>query len=350
MQRKTRVTIKDVALRAGTSAATVSYVLNDVKGRYITPEMRKNVEDAAKELGYVKSMAASRLKGKRMGVVSFLTPQFDNHFFMEIFFAIEKIANEKGYVLSVCNTFDDPQHERTVLERMNQLWTDAVLIIPTHQGAENTSYLRTHGIPFVSIERPLAEIQDYDFISSDNFLASYRMTQYLIKKGHTRIALAYWDSKIINLDERLAGYRQALEENGISYDENLVFRTKLTQRTEELSHAEGERITKEVLKDPSISAVFYSQYVLAEGGIRYLRQAGKKIPEDISVCVLGGPRWTQVSPIRFTHIAQPGAAMGEMAAEIIFSKLENRLDKSYKQEKLDCTLVEGDSVKDIREI
>lgn len=346
VQKKKRVTIKDVAQLAGTSVATVSYVLNKVEGRYITPEMRTNVENAAAELGYVKSLAASRLKGKEMGVIAFLTPQFDNHFFLEVFFAIEEIANQKGYVLSVCNTCDDPLYEKRVIERLNQLWIDACLIIPTYKGVENAQYLQQHGIPFVSIERPLPGLMEYDFISSDNFDAAYQMTKHMIEQGHNRIALVYWDSLILNLDERLAGYRKALEDHGIAYEENLVYRTKLSERTEILTHAEGRRLTEEILLDPSVTAIFYSQYVLAEGGVRLLREKGRRIPEEISVGILGAPKWVSMSENNFTHILQPGKEIGKKAAEIIFSKLEKQAVEPI-QETIACTLNLGSTVKKI---
>ena len=340
MQKPSRVTIKDVALRAGTSAATVSYVLNDVKGRYISPEMRKNVEDAAREMGYVKSLAASRLKGKKMGVVAFLTPQFDNEFFLDIFFAIEQIASQKGYILSVCNTFDDPNYEKTVIQRMNQLWIDACWVIPTHAGMENITYLKDHGIPFVSIERPLVGLDDYDFISSDNFDAAYQMTKHLIEKGHKRIALAYWETRISNLDERLLGYKKALEDHNIPFDELLV------KRTENIDLSDGARITEEILAEKSATAIFYSQYVLAEGGVKYLREQNISIPDDISIAVMGGPKWVELSDVKFTHILQPGTAIGERVAEIMFDKLEGN-ETVYVQEKLLCKLSEGNSVKDL---
>jgi len=342
-----RVTIKDVATLANTSVATVSYVLNNSQTRYITPAMRKTVEDAARDLGYVKSMVASGLKGKKMGVISFLTPQFDNHFFMEIFFAIERIANRKGYTLTVCNTFDDPVHERIAIERMSRLWVDACLVIPTHKGAENSAYLRAHKIPVVSIERPLTGTDDkYDFISSDNFGAAYDMTEYLIKNGHTRIAIAYWESLITNLGERLEGYRQALKDYGIGFDESLVKRTTLVNRTEDSTQGEGYRLTQEILQDPTVTAVFYSQYVLAEGGIKYMRQHKIQIPGDMSVGVLGGPKWVEMSEVKFAHIMQPGALIGEKAAEIIFAKLEGE-SPGFVQEKIPCTLYPGDSVRDL---
>jgi len=340
VQKVKRTTIKDVALRAGTSIATVSYVLNNSKNRYITAEMRKAVEDAARELGYVKSAVASGLKGKGMGVIAFLTPQFDNHFFLDVFFAIEKVANSKGYVLSVCNTFDDPVYEKIVIERMQQLWVDAYVIIPTHKGTENTEYIRIHTIPYVAVERPLDGLDDYNFISSDNFQAAYDVTMHFINKGHKRIALAYWDTPITNLHERLDGYKQALRDNNIPFDERLV------KVTSGITHNDGVRVTKEILEDASITAIFYSQYILAEGGIKFLHKSRIAIPEKISVGVLGGPKWVEMSEKSFAHMLQPGTTIGNKAAEIIFAELEGSQSGNV-QEKLPSELHTGNSIKDI---
>lgn len=340
MQKVKRTTIKDVALRAGTSIATVSYVLNNSKNRYITAEMRKAVEDAARELGYVKSAVASGLKGKGMGVIAFLTPQFDNHFFLDVFFAIEKVANSKGYVLSVCNTFDDPVYEKIVIERMQQLWVDAYVIIPTHKGTENTEYIRAHNIPYVAVERPLDGLDGYNFISSDNFQASYDMTTHFINKGHKRIALVYWDTPITNLYERLDGYRQAMLDNNLPFDEDLV---KVTLG---ITHDDGVRVTKEILEDESITAIFYSQYILAEGGIKFLHKSKIAVPEQISVGVLGGPKWVEMSEKSIAHMLQPGAAVGNKAAGIIFAELEGLQCRNI-QEKLVSELNAGNSIKDL---
>ena len=341
----TRVTIKDVAALAGTSTATVSYVLNNSKERYITAQMRARVEDAVKSLGYVKSAVASGLKGKKMGVIAFLTPQFDNHFFLEIFFAIEEIANEMGYVLSVCNTFDDPTHEKEVLDRMEGLLVDAYIIIPTRNGTENIERLEKNGVPYVCVERPV-DIGRYDFVSSDNYKAGYDITSHLINMGHRRIALSYWDSPIVNLKERLDGYKKALLDNDILYDESLV------KVSSDISIEIGENVTREILIDKSITAIFYSQYLLGEGGIRYLKNNGISIPERVSICVLGAPKWAEMFSPTITHIHQPGEAIGKKAAEIIFSKLKinekMNLDGGEKFVKqIDGTMIYGGSVKKI---
>ena len=104
-------TLKDVAERAGTTAATVSYILNGSTKRYVSEDMRRRVEAAAKELNYVKSSAASSLKGKKRKIIAVLVPQFANQMFTELVLGVERVADRYGYILSICNTFDDPQRE-----------------------------------------------------------------------------------------------------------------------------------------------------------------------------------------------------------------------------------------------
>ncbi|MCD8171163.1 MAG: LacI family transcriptional regulator, partial [Clostridiales bacterium] len=98
-------TLKDVAERAGTTAATVSYILNGSTKRYVSEDMRRRVEAAAKELNYVKSSAASSLKGKKRKIIAVLVPQFANQMFTELVLGVERVADRYGYILSICNTF-----------------------------------------------------------------------------------------------------------------------------------------------------------------------------------------------------------------------------------------------------
>jgi len=340
--RAKRTTIKDVAKLAGTSVATVSYVFGNAQNRYITREMRERVVDAARELGYVKNSLASGLKGKNIGIIAVLTPQFENHFFVSIIGAIESIANEKGYVLSTCNTFDDPGRERDLIERMLKLNVDGYLIIPTHLGAENTEQIRAYGIPCVSIERPLDEVTEYDFISSDNFHSTYQLTNEIVARGHKRIALAYWDTPISNLKERLYGYKQSLADAGLDFDPDLVLSASIT-------HQEGARVTTRILSDPTITATLYGHYLLAEGGIKYMREEEISIPERMSVALVGRPKWLEMSEMQFAHVSQPSVEIGRVAAEILFDKLQtgNRQKTAGIHKKIPGIVRLGQSIKSL---
>lgn len=341
-KKKRLTTIADVAKLAGTSIATVSYVLNDDKDRYVRDELRERVLEATKQLNYVKSSLASSLKGKKRGIIAVLTPQFENPFFMSIFVAIEKIANQYGYVLSTCNTFDDPEHEETVLRRMISLRADGYIIIPTANGTENTRYIRELGLPFVAVERTLDGVSKYDFISSDNFGAGYSLTKHLIDMGHRNIAFIYWDTKVTNLHEREAGYCKAMLDSGLEVHTQNMFKGDIT-------HEDGARLTEKALTECHVTAIIYGQYLLAEGGIKAIKRMGLKIPADISVALIGCPVWTHMSDIKYVCAVQPGAEMGEKAARVLMNRIiGSNIPPEPIQIKLPCSLNFGESVKDLR--
>jgi len=315
-------TLKDVATKAGTTVATASFVLNGAKNRYISDELRSRVEKAAAELNYVKHGAASSLKGEKTGIIAVLSPQYGNPYFSQIFESIECIVRERGYVLATLNTFDDPKREKYAIEQMARLRVDGFLIIPTIEGGKNTEYIRKLDLPLVAIERPLNGIDEgeYDFISSDNLGGTYTLTKYALEQGHKKIALAHWESEIsdsiVNLRDRKVGYLNALAESGI-VDESLIFEG-------DIKREEGMRITENILNRGDITAIVYAHYILAEGGIQYLREKNIRIPEDISVMFLGSPFWVDMVETDFAHMIQPGWEVGKQATLALIDKIEKQ--------------------------
>jgi len=319
-------TLKDVANRAETTIATASFVLNGAKKRYIADELRQRVEKAAADLNYVKHGAASSLKGEKTGIIAVLSPQYGNPYFSNIFESIERILHESGYVLATLNTFDDPKREKYAINQMARLRVDGFLVIPTIAGGENTEHIRKLDLPLVAIERPLNGVDEseYDFISSDNLGAAYTLTKHALQNGHRRIALAYWESEIssniFNLRDRKIGYVNALAEYGIESDVSLIFEGDITRE-------EGARITERILQQKDITAIVYAHYILAEGGIQYLRKRNIRIPKDISIMFLGSPSWTDMIGIDFAHIIQPGWEVGRQSALALIDRIEGRKGK-----------------------
>ncbi len=218
------VTLKEVAKRAHTSTATVSYVINGGKGRYVSDELRGRVMEAARELNYVKSALASGLKGKQRGVIAVTVPQFDNIFFTRLVLAVEQVAAQQGYLVTVSNTFDEPDRENKVIESLIQQRVDGIILIPNEKSGCNYENLRRLGIPMVIAERPLLD-GEYDYVLMDNFEAAYLATSHLVKRGHRQIAFLTWDARAASLKERLRGYQAALQEQGIPIDRRLSSRS-----------------------------------------------------------------------------------------------------------------------------
>ena len=338
--KKKYTTLKDVAELAGTSIATVSYILNDSTKRYVSTELKEKVLQAAKELNYMKSAVASSLKGKDRGILSVLVPQFDNPFFTRIVMEIEETAHRYGYFISITSTVDDMERERKVIRKMIEQRVDGLIISPTIQGTENTDHLRNLGIPYVILERPLVGVNQYDFVGSDNFNSGYLAAKHLIENNHSRIGFVGWDT-FINVQDRKPGYLDAMEKHDLKVEQQWI-------QQGELGADSGYRLTERCLES-ELTAIVFGHHSLAEGGIRLLRERGVSVPEDISIVIIGTPNWAQMNVPRLTCINQGEQQIGATAVEILMNNILGETDvEIYQTEIIQCEVLVGESVKKLK--
>jgi LacI family transcriptional regulator len=333
---KRSATIKDVAARARTSAATVSYVLNN-RERYLRPELRARVLRAAAEIGYVKNAAASSMKGKRRGILAVVVAQFGNTFFTRMCVDIVSIAREAGFVVSLCNNDEDPGQERVIVERLISQRIDGCILSPALSLGENAELLRRHRIPCVILERALPDTPEaYDFVGHDNFQTGYLATRHLLEAGHRRIAFSGWNSPIPNVGERVGGYRAALREFGIPESRQFIL-------TSELSEAGGYRMAGQLLQN-GVSAIVFGHHDTAKGSLLYFQDRGIRWPDDISFVVIGTPEWTGVLRPRVTCVLRPEREMAAAAAHLLLNRVMD-VDAPPARKLFESTLLDGDSVR-----
>lgn len=329
---------------ANTSAATVSYILNNTKRRYVSDELRTRVLDAAKALHYNKSVIASSLKGKRRKIIALLIPQFSNIFFNRIAMGVETAARERGYLVLICNTHDDPEIERLTVEKIIAERVDGLLISPSVQGYNNIEFLRHLNLPYVSVERPIENIDDYDLVACDNYQLGYQATEHLIQYGHKKIAYIDWLSRVSNLQDRRTGYRECLAHYGLPYDPDIV-------RDGSFSAESGYEITRTLWEENrGVTAIIYAVNVPASGGIAYLHDAHLKVPKDVSIVIIGTPEWTKLHYPPLTCMDQNENEIGKMATEILIDKIEKTTLKTlprFVKMKIPVQMIPGRSVRKI---
>ncbi len=334
-------TLKDVAKLAGTTAATVSYVLSEKEGRYISQDMRARVLKAVEETGYVKSSAASSLKGKKRGIIAVLVPQFSNQFFTRMILAIEAEVEKEGYVLSICNTFDEPGREMDIINRMLQHRVDGYILIPTVRGAKNTEKLRQMDVPIVVADRPLEGETGYHLVTTDNYQCSCLATEHLLEKGHRRIAYIDWESGIADLERRRQAFLDTALKAGISGSETVIL-------SGGFSEEDGYAMTDRLLEEhKEITAIFYGYNIQAKGGVNCLTERGRRIGEDISVILIGSPEWAVVGENCFTHIEQKEYELGRSAARLLLDTINGTKKKEKEEIRLKGSLWKGTSVAEI---
>jgi LacI family transcriptional regulator len=335
---KQYVTLKDVAQLAGTTAATVSYVLNKKEGRYISAETREKVQAAAKELDYIKCNGASSLKGKARKLIAILVPQFQNQFFTRIIVGAEEVFVKHGYDMVICNTLDNPKREKEIIRRMLEQRVDGVLLTPTAEGLKNTATLRRLGVKMVLVDRPLEGADDFYWVTTNNYECGYKGAAYLMEKGHKQIAYIGWKPNIADLNKRREAVLDAAKKNGLD-EKNILIREG------EFSADEGYRLTAEVLdNNPEVSAFFYGFNIQALGGVKCLSDRRVEIPAEKSVLIIGCPEWAVTGRNDFTRVDMGDYELGKNAAEVLMDMIRHPKKKLDKHTIRTCNLVEGDSV------
>jgi LacI family transcriptional regulator len=331
-------TLKDVAKRAGTTAATVSYVLSGSKKRYVSEDMRRRVEEAARELNYVKSTAASSLKGKKKKIIAVLVPQFTNQFFTQLVLGVEKIADQYGYILSICNTFDNPERELEIINRMQEQRVDGYIIAPSNNGGLNTQQIRKRGIPLVVVDRSIDIEEAYFSVAVQNYGSVYKAVDYLLKRQHRNIAFIGWKADFGGLNQREKAYHDLMEAYGIPRAKQVVYNG-------EFSEESGVDLTRRLLMEhPETTAILYAYNIQAKGGIDYLAKQGIEAGRDLSIIIVGAPDWAQTGNNHFTCVDLNSEGLGTMAAEMLFDILNHDNPVVPYNKIQESTLIEGNSI------
>ncbi|UIX29215.1 LacI family DNA-binding transcriptional regulator [Streptomyces sp. GQFP] len=278
-----RATVKDVAARAGVSAATVSRVLG---GTYpVAAVTRIRVQRALRDLDYVVDANARSLGRATNNTVAFVVNNVTGPSFAHIAQGVEQQATAEGRLCLVCTTHHDPARELAVINLMREQRAEAVILVGgavrtpeyTDRMIKLARSLDAEGSRLVLCGRSsLGPGVPETVVEYDNEGGAFSMTSYLLSLGHERIALVGAERHSI-AGGRLSGYRRALESRGLSYDPDVVVPGQYTREA-------GYRGTRELLdKGAEFTAVFAMTDMVAVGVYKALREAGLRVPDDVSV-------------------------------------------------------------------
>src|ERR671925_487277 len=257
-------TIREVAESAGVSYATVSHVINNT--RFVSQETRERVQAAMDALNYRPNALARSLRQGKTNTMGLVLPDSANPFFAEISRSIEDEDFKQGYSVFLCNTELDTQRELFYVDVLSKKQVDGIIFVAAGDQADSIDFLNRQNMPVVMIDRDLPNVQ-VDVVLTDHQLGGILATRHLIELGHRRIACIAGPSSITPSAERITGYRKALEEAGVSYDEALILRGDY--------HAQsGMEITHSILNmSPRPTAIFASNDLMALGALRAAAEA-----------------------------------------------------------------------------
>ena len=314
-----RLTIADIARAANVSIPTVSKVVN---GRPdVAASTREHVQRVIDERGYVTGRAARALRHGSSGLVDVAVEALDSEYVCEIISGIEEALEPCGLRLVLSMTDGKPKRERQWVNKVTDGSTDgAILVLACRQSDQSEEFSR-RGIPFVVVDKQ-GETGPYaPSMSATNLAGGRAATQHLLSFGHRRIAVIGGPIDMRCSQERIAGYRTALDSAGIAFDAALV-----RHGTFHLEAGEQETKALLALPDPP-TAIFAGSDLQALGVYNALHTAGVSVPSDVSVVGFDDvPLAANTSP-RLTTVRQPLAEMGRMATNMLVQLLKGkRLD------------------------
>jgi LacI family transcriptional regulator, repressor for deo operon, udp, cdd, tsx, nupC, and nupG len=329
--------IDDVAKLAGVSTATVSRALRGSPA--VTEPTRERVTAAAAALGYIASPTASRLAGGRTGSVGVVVPWITRWFFATVVAAVEATLYQAGWEVLLYNLGGRAHTRRRVL-RPDAMCkrVDAAILVAVPLTDEEAAALATFERPGVTVSAG-TDVPGWPSIHIDDVAAARTATEHLIALGHTRIAhISGKPSEELEFTTHLRrrkGYQDALRDAGLAPDLSLDVDADLT-------FAGGARATRELLHRGELpTAIFAVCDEMAMGAIRELRQAGLRVPEDVSV--IGIDDHDLAPALGLTTVAQPVAEQGGNAALTVLAPLLGGPRPAATVEYLPTTLVVRDS-------
>jgi len=311
------VTILDIARDAGVSKSTVSLVLQG--SDLIKNETAERVREAAQRLGYVYNRQAAELRRRTTNRVGVVINDLTNPFFAEVLVGLERTLVDAGYVVFMAHTNESLSRQQDVLTAMREQSTAGIAICPAlGSDASLVETVNGWGIPLVVMIRSLAG-SAYDFSGADNIAGVRLSVRHLLSKGHRRIGFVGGESGVV-MDQRLAGYRAALEEAGIAFDERLVFHIR--------PNREGGYLAMKSLlgAEPRIEAAACYNDLVAFGAMSALGERGLRAGEHFALMgfdnVLAA---AHANPPLSTVDVRP-SELGEQAAALLLHRIEHPAD------------------------
>lgn len=328
-----KVTIYDVAEKAGVSIATVSKVINNTGNMRETT--RKNIKKVMAELNYQPNIMASALMGKGTKTIGLLVPDISNPLFSELAKIIEDRAHESDYSVIICSTDDNKEKELKYLEVLRKKQVDGFIVGSSFKDKSKLNDLVDESIPLVMLTQDDDEIKGSK-VAIDDYRGGYIATEHLLKLGHERIFIIA--EKAYSSSMRIEGYKGALKDWGVEVDENIIARisASIEGGTDTFLNLYKEN------KDNNPTAIFTSNDQIATGVLIAAQQLSIAVPEDLSIIGFDDTILGKTAHPPLSTVAQPINDIGKEVVDILIEEIETE-KKSIKRIIHEPTLIIRDT-------
>lgn len=316
---KAKATLKQIAKELNVSVSTVSKALND--SPEISLQTKTRIKEYAKLKNYKPNIIGLNLKNRKTKTIGVIIPDILNSFFAKVFSGIEKIADQRGYNVIMCISNESLDKERNTMEMLSNGTIDGFILSISEEAQKNEEFnhfkdIINEGTPIVMFDRTSDEVI-CDKVIVDDFDSALNATQHLINIGCKNIALFSSSDNLSIGKLRAEGYLQALRNNNIEINPNLIIRTD--------SEDDVKEQIERVFDNNKIDGIFALDENDSVAALRVGLTKGYKIPEELSIIgfadgILASRR---LSPSLST-ISQYGVEIGEAAVNLLINRLESK--------------------------
>lgn len=335
-RRYMNVTIKDVAKAAGVSVATVSRVLNN--SATVSEAATKQVNSAISELGYSPNFLGRNLRKCETNVILAVIPSTEQTFYSDIIRGMQNSAAEHGYDILLSTSNSTYSIEMRLLNMLFNRTVDAAILLGTQLDAETLNNLNNRYYVALCCER--VEGAEVLTVNVDDENGAYSAVKELIYCGHTKIGIISTEGKALSSFDREKGYKRALAESGIPYNENYVFRGSY-------DYTDGSKAIEyfRTLPEPP-TAIFCISDILAVGAVKQAISDGLEVGKDLSICGFDNILLSQMYTPGITTVEQPCYEIGRTVVDELLYNIEHS-NKKGRHIKLPYKLIQRDSVSKI---
>lgn len=327
-----KVTIYDIAEKLNIAAATVSRALND--NPKISDATKKLVMETAEKMNYRQNRLAIALKSGKTNNVGVIVPRVNTNFFGSVIRGIEDELNASGYQVIICQTHNDEEKEADNVESLLNSQVDAIFMSTSSRNTDTFDKILKKKIPLIFFDRKKT-MDNVSSVTIDDFAGGYIATKHLIDQGCKKIAhVSTGDLNIEIFRERFAGYKQALYDNNIPYNEDYVLTTKSNIE-------DGREAVKKLfnLKNKP-DAIFSASDFVALGAIKELQEMKIKVPKDVAIVGFSNEPFTNFLELSISTVDQFPLEMGRMTARVFLAQTDmTDLDKIQKKVVIEPKLI-----------
>lgn len=326
---KPKMTLKKIARELDVSISTVSKALHDNKE--INKDTREKIQAFAKFYNYRPNSIALSLKNKKTKTIGLIIPEIVHYFFTRVMSGIEEVANSKGYNLVIGVSNEAFEKEIINMDMLVNSNIDGFIMSVSKEtflkkDFHHLSEIINQGLPIVMFDRVVDEIA-CDKVVVDDTIGASLGTKKLIDTGCKNILLLTTEDYVNIGKLRTQGYLNTLNDNNIQVREELIVKIEVPYDTNK-----GQQILEELVHEalsnyPEIDGVLAVNEIYAVAALNVAQKKGFRVPEDISIVTFTDGVLSRHTPPGLTTICQHGRQMGQIAANILIDRLEDKLEE-----------------------